>query len=212
MEGFAHFKRIMNALVWEQQPDSTRNYLCTTPNCYATCGMRHSVGRVLSLFPRQLASCSECGHLHLSHYHLYSKWVQVKRARVSVDDNMKKQWEAARDEKEKTEALVEACKGALNSLSLVMDEVMDEVAKLAAEYSRLSLSGSFSAHLEKAILLMELRCGTMARKGVGVEQLAKMQRSLVHLKGRLDLLKESETKASVRRNIFLTHPLSASRV
>jgi len=199
MEAFAHFERIMDALVWEQQPDSTRNYLCTTPNCYTTCGMRHSVGQVLSLFPRQLASCSECGHLHLSHYHLYAKWVQVKRAWVSVDDNMKKQWVAARDEMERTKALVEACKGALDSLSRVTDKDMDEVAKLAAEYSRLSLSGSFSAHLEKAILLIEQRCETMAGKGVGVEQLAKMQRSLVHLKGRLDHLKEIETKAPVRQ-------------
>ena len=199
MEGFAYFERIINALVWEQHPDSTRNYLCTTPSCYATCGIRHSVGQVLSLFPKQLASCSECGHLHLSHYHLYSKWVQVKRVWVSVDDNMKKQWVAARNDKEKTAALVEVCKGALNSLSRVMDKDMDELAKLAAEYSRLSLSGSFSAHLEKAILLIEQRCEVMAEKNVGVEQLAKMQRSLVHLKERLDHLKGIETKVSVRQ-------------
>jgi len=199
MEGFAHFERITGAQVWEQQPDSTRNYLCTTPNCYATCGMRHSVGQVLSLLPRQLASCSECGHLHLSHYHLYSKWVQVKRAWVSVDDSMKKKWVAARNDKEKTAALVDACKGALNNLGRVMDKDMDEVAKLAAEYSRLCLSGSFSAHLEKAIFLIEQRREAMAGKSVGVEQLAKIQRSLVHLKGRLDHLKEIETKVSVRQ-------------
>jgi hypothetical protein len=72
---------------------------------------------------------------------------------VSVDDNMKKQWEAAKDEKEKTEALVATSKSALDDLSYAMDEAMDELARLAEEYACLSLSGCFSAPLEKAIRL-----------------------------------------------------------
>ena len=151
--------------------------------------MEHSIGRVVSLFPRQLASCPECQHPHLFHFHLRSKWVQVERTQVSVDDDIKKKWEAAKDEKERTEALVATCNGALEDLGRIMDDAMDELALLAAEYARLSLSGSFSAHLEKAILLMEQRCKTMEEKGVGVEQLAKMQRSVQQMKGRLNLLR-----------------------
>ena len=189
MDGFSNFEKIMNTLVWEQQPHSTRNYLCSTPNCYSTCGMEHSIGRVISLFPRQLASCSECKHPHLFHYHLYSEWVQVQKTQVSVDDNIKTKWEAAKDEKEKAEALVSTCRGALEDLSRSMDEAMEESVRLAAEYAHLSLSGSFSAHLEKAILLMEQRCKTMDEKGVGVEQLAKMRCSVKEMKERLDLIR-----------------------
>lgn len=190
MDALSNFEKIMNTLVWEQQPRSTRNYLCSTPNCYSTCGVEHSIGRVLSLFPRQLGSCSECKHPHLFHYHLYSEWVQVvQKTQVSVDDNIKTKWEAAKDEKEKAEALVASCKGALEDLSRSMDEAMDELVRLAAEYAHLSLSGSFTAHLEKAILLMEQRCKTMEEKGLGVEQLAKMRGSVKQMKERRDLIR-----------------------
>ena len=111
---------------------------------------------------------------------------------MSVDDNMKRLWEAAKDEKEKTEALVAKCKGALDDLSHVMDKAMDELVQLATEYSRLSLSGSFSAYLEKATLLMEQRCRTMEENGASVEQLAKVQHSLEFMNGTLDLLREAK--------------------
>src|SRR6266404_8308615 len=106
MHTFADFEKIINALVWRQQPASTLNYLCTAPNCYSTCGVDHSVGGVLFLFPRQFSLCSRCKHPHLSHFHLRSTWVQVEEPQTSIDDDIKRRWETAKDEKEKTAALV----------------------------------------------------------------------------------------------------------
>ena len=105
MDGFSNFKRIVNALVWKQQPAPTLNYLCIAPDCHSNCGVKHSV---ILLFPRQSSSCSKCNHPHLSHTHLHSTWEQVYEDQVSVDDDMKKQWETAKDEKKRIEALLRA--------------------------------------------------------------------------------------------------------
>ena len=150
----------------------------------------------------QLASCFECDHPHWSHFHLYSTWVQVQETKVSVDDKMKKQWDAAKDEKEKTEALVATSTAALGDFSDAMDEAMDELARLAEEYAGLSLSGCFSAPLEKAIRLLEQRCRAMEEKGVSPEQLERMRASLEQMKGRLDLLRKAKEKEGPTKEVW----------
>ena len=199
MRDFSKFEGILNALVWRQQPAQTLNYLCIASNCHSTCGVDHSVAGVFLLFPRQFSSCSTCNHPHLSHFHLYSTWEQTYGAQLSVDDNTRRQWEAAKDEKERTEALLATSRGALGDLSHIIDEAMDELARSAEEYASLSLSGSFSAPLEKAVWLLEQRCQGMEEKGVGLEQLTKVRSSLEHMKGRLDLLRKAREKNVLRK-------------
>ena len=190
MDAFSNFEKVINAPGWKQRPTSARNYLCTEPDCYSNCGVQHSVGHVLLLFPMQLASCFECDHPHWSHSHLYSKWVQVQETKVSIDDNMKRQWEAAKDEKEKTEALVATSKRALDDLGHAMDRT-NELARLLGEYADLSLAGCFSGPLEKTIRLLQLRCRAMEGKGASPEQLGRMQGSLEQMKGMLAEVKEA---------------------
>ena len=106
VDGPSNFKRIINALVWKKQPAPTRNYLCITPNCHSTCGVKHSIIDVFLLFPRQFSLCSKCDHPHLSHSHSHSTWERVYEEQVLVDDNMKKPWVAAKDERERIEAFL----------------------------------------------------------------------------------------------------------
>lgn len=118
---------------------------------------------------------------------------------MSVDDNMKRQWDAAKDKKEMTEALVATSESVLSDLSHAMDEAMDELARSAEHYACLSLSGCFSAPLEKAIRLLEQRCNGLEEKGVGPEQLERMHRSLDQMKGRLDILRKAKEKVVVTK-------------
>ncbi len=198
MDGLSKFERIINAPVWKQQPASTLNYLCITPDCHSTCGVKHSFAGVFLLWPRQFSSCSQCSHPHLSHFHLHSTWEQVHEAQLSVDDDMRKRWEEAKDEKERTEALLATSKSAVEDLSRIIDDAMDDLAGLAEEYANLSLSGSFSAPLEKEISLLEQRCRGMEEKGVGLELLIKVHASLENMKGRLDVLRHAREKVRER--------------
>ena len=108
MDRFSNFKRIVNAPVWKRQPAPTLNYLCIAPDCHSNCGVKHSVIDVFLRLLRQFSSCSKCNHRHLSHSHLHSTWEEVYEDRVSVDDNMRKQLEDAKEEKKRIEALLRA--------------------------------------------------------------------------------------------------------
>ena len=202
MEAFSKFKQIVNSPVWGKESTPTLNYLCGKPNCYTTCSVDDNIGSALLLWTVQPLDCDQCKHAHWSHFHSYSKWVKQQETQEMVDDDMKKKWEAARDEKEKNEALVAASESALDDLGFTIDKGMDELERLADEYAGLSLSGSFSGPLEKAIRLLEMHCKNMEEQGVSRDQLDKMRGSVEMMKKRLDLLKdakEKRTKGRVRR-------------
>ena len=104
-------------------------------------------------------------------------------------------WEVAKAEKEETELLISTYESVLKDLNDAMDRTLDDLARLTEGYAALSLSGPFSAHVEKAIRLLEHRYEDMERKGVSKEQLDKMQDSLDLTKGKLELVTKAEEKA-----------------
>ena len=76
-----------------------------------------------------------------------------------------------------------------------MDRTLDDLARLAEDYTARSLSGPFSAHVEQAIRLLEHRYEDMRRKGVSKEQLEKMQDDLDLMKRKLGRVRKAEEKA-----------------
>ena len=123
----------------------------------------------------------------------------MQEAQVAIDTNMKRKWEAAKSEQEKTDALAETSKRALDDLGRIINDAMDDLAQLADEYAHLSLSGSFSAPLEKAICLLEQQCKGLEEKGVGPEQLKKVRSSLDEMTRKLDLLRKAQEKVAVTK-------------
>ena len=69
---------------------------------------------------------------------------------------------------------------------------MDHLARLVEDHATLSLSGPFSAHIEKATVLLEQRYKDMEQKGINKEQLEKIQDSLDLMKRRLELVTKAE--------------------
>ena len=118
---------------------------------------------------------------------------------MTVDDDMKSKWEAAKDEKEKTAALVATSERTLDVLTHTIDEGMNELVRSADEYAALSLSGCFSGPLEKAIRLLEARCESMEEQGVSRDHLEKIRASLEDMKRRLDVLKTAKRKGMVTK-------------
>ena len=206
MNAFSKFKQIVNSPVWGKERAPTLNYLCGEPNCYSTCSMDDNIGSALLLLTFQAFDCDRCQHAHWSHFHSYSEWVEQQEPLETVDDDMKKKWEAAKGEKEKKEALVAASECALDDLGSTIDKGMDELERLAEEYAGLSLSGSFSGPLEKAIRLLELHCKNMEEQGVSRDQLDKMRGSVETMKTRLELLKDAKEKRTKGRARRLSAP------
>ena len=178
----------LNALIWKQRRIPYSNYLCNAPKCHSNCHFFRlftPISRLLRL------RCAKCNHSHHSHHRTRHVWAQENDTQVSVDED----WEVAMAEKEETELLLATCESALKDLNDAMDRTLDDLARLTEGYAALSLSGPFSAHVEKAIRLLEHRYEDMERKGVSKEQLVKMQDSLDLTKRKLELVTKAEEKA-----------------
>ena len=199
MNAVSNYEKIINSPVWKRERTPTFNYICRKPNCYSNC----PTGRFIVIDWQHLkvrrGRCDQCSHSHLFHLPSHSKWVEKQESWVTVDDDMKLKWEAAKDENEKTAALVATSERTLGDLSHTIDEGMDELVRSADEYAGLSLSGCFSGPLEKAIRLLEAHCECMEEQGVSRDQLGKMRASLEDMKRRLDLLKTAKKKGMVTK-------------
>ena len=170
------------------------NYLCGKPNCHGNCSTGGNIVFAVLRFTGQPLQCSQCHHSHWHHFHSHSKWVQKQETLETVDDDMKKQWDAAVGEQEKNEALIAASKRTLDRLNSDIDKGLDELERSAKTYASLSISGCFSGPLEKAIQLLELHCESMKEKDVSREQMDKMRASLEMMKKRLEVLQKAKAK------------------
>ena len=115
-------------------------------------------------------------------------WDKIIDKQVSVDQGMKKMWEAARDGKEKSAAFLAASGKVLCDLNDVISRATNELEQLVDQYSELSLSGSFSAQVGSAVRLLEQNYAGLEKKGVDQDQRQKVKRSLDHMKKKLALL------------------------
>ena len=131
---------------------------------------------------------------------------------MTVDDDMKKKYDAAKDETERTEALVAASESELSRLSVTIEDGLAELLRLAEEYAGLSLSGCFSGPLEKAIRLMEEHCKSMEEQGVGRDQLETMRGGLKDMKKRLDVLRKAQEKGMATGAVQVQGGATAMRV
>jgi len=141
-------------------------------------------------------TCNQCHHSLWDHHHYRVKWEKVNDQQVSVDQTMESKWKAAKNAKDKTEILIAAGRKPLDQLNSVIDRATNELLRLADDYSRLSLSRSFSAQMEKAVRLLEQSYKGMEEKGVGGEQLEKVRESLDVMRKKMEVLKEAKVKST----------------
>ena len=195
MKALSDFEKKISLPLWRQTHTDTRNYLCYEPDCHTTCRKDDGIIASLLLLPFQRERCLRCRHPHSSHFHLRAEWVEKQEALVAVDEEMKTKWEAAKNETERTEALVARSERELGRLRVTMDKGLAELTQLTEGYAGLSLSGSFSRTQEKAVRLLEDHYKKMEQQGVSRDQLDKVQTSLENMKKRLDILNNAKARA-----------------
>ena len=181
-------KKPLNTPAWKQQRITYSNYLCNAPECHSNC---HSFRLFTPILRLLRLRCAKCNHSHRSHSRTRHVWAQENDMQGSVDEG----WEANKAAKEETELLIATCESGLKDINDAMDRSLDDLARLTEDFATLSLSGPFSAHVEKAIRLLEHRYMEMERKGLRQEELDKMGDRLDLTRRKLELVKMAEEKA-----------------
>jgi len=187
----ANFERTVNKVIWRQQPTHTNNMLCGETTCYSNCYIDHKTNVPLSLRGLFGRSCPQCKHSLWNHHRCRAIWKQLADAQVSIDQNMKKNYEKAKNGKEKTAALVQASEQVLHDLNQVISRATSKMEQLVEQYANLALSGSFSAQVGSAVRLLEQNYASLEKKEVDSEQLQKVKRSLDHMKRKRELLNKA---------------------
>ena len=190
MNDFSHFESTITKAVWKQQCTYSNNLICGEIDCYSTCHIDYKFS--ISLVVKGLFGllCSKCKHNLRNHHRCRAIWEGIIDKQVLVDENMKKKWEAAKDGKEKTEALIAGHEKVLNELNQVTERATNELAQLVEDHAQLALSGNFSAPVASAIRLLEENYVVLERKGIAGNRLRKEKESLDLLKRKLELLND----------------------
>jgi len=108
-------------------------------DCYSNCDIDHKSNIPLDLDGSRGGLCDRCNHSLWNHHHYRAKWWQVSNIQVSVDQGMK-EWEAARDGKERTAILAAVREKVLHNRDQIINSATNELVQLVERYERLSLS------------------------------------------------------------------------
>ncbi|KAJ7114280.1 hypothetical protein C8R44DRAFT_740427 [Mycena epipterygia] len=100
----------------------------------------------------------------------------------------------------KDEAAREAMRQALADADRVVEINMVILADLAEEYGKMSLSGSFSAHLERGIDLLEMHLASSRESNTDSGQQKRLEENAAELKHKLDVLKEANSRKQKAKN------------
>ena len=101
---------------------------------------------------------------------------------------MKKQWEEAKDGKKTTAAIIAASEKVVSDLNQAINSAINNLAQLVGRHARLSLTGSFAAQVGGTVRLLEQNYLALEGKGVGSDQLQRVNESLDRMKRKLELL------------------------
>ncbi|KAF8320491.1 hypothetical protein DL93DRAFT_2052832, partial [Clavulina sp. PMI_390] len=218
MDAYAKYEQTVETLVWKQQESPFHNTLCSEMGCYSNCHKECKLP--FSLNPNRMKRCKSmkgdtclhCNHSIMRHSHYRVLWEQVPDAQVTVDKEMMKKWQNAKEGKERDDAILEGMQSTLDKLTQSIEQHVKELADLARDYAKLSLSGSFSAQVAKAINLLEMRLETMRNSGIEKEQLDKVNASLEEMKKKLELLKVADKKSPKNLEIVKAGRAAVNRV
>jgi hypothetical protein len=141
------------------------------------------------------SKCRICDHGYKDHRHFNTVWKVKSQTEIIIEPKMQKKFFDAQSDKEQKENLKKMLDAAYRVLEKSIHDNISELAELADRYAKLSLSGSFSSQVEKAIKLLEQQSKSMQEKGADNEMLRKIDESMDILKKKLDLLRKAQQQS-----------------
>ena len=195
MNVIINLENTITMAVWRLQRSSINNMICGQTNCYSNCEIDYKSNIPLDLKGRFEGLCNKCNHSLWDHHRCRSTWVQAIDMQVLIDQNVKRQWAAAKDAKGKMAVLNALRERVLHDFDQIINSATSDLARHVERYDRLALSGNFSAQVDSVARLLEQNYTTLETKGVGPDQLQKVKESVEHMKRKLELLNNAKENA-----------------
>ncbi|KIJ95204.1 hypothetical protein K443DRAFT_109193, partial [Laccaria amethystina LaAM-08-1] len=190
----ANFKSVINKKTWILQDQAYHSTLCVSPQCYSNCHVKCHLEFTLDAmklrrcwaFPSQ-DICQVCNHPIQSHQHYNSLWYEKHETENYVDARRKQRYDEAAKMFKSTQVSIKDVRNFINIIGKEMADATEEIGRLAAGYSNLSLSGSFSGQVRKSIKVLETHLEAIRNK-TDDESVKRLEASLEQLRGKLRVL------------------------
>ncbi|KIK01744.1 hypothetical protein K443DRAFT_678156 [Laccaria amethystina LaAM-08-1] len=209
VEGSKNFKNEITKKRWVYKDQSYHSTICSEPQCYSNCHVPCSL--TFSIDPKGLRGCaafwdsknhfdycrrSGCGHHMNKHRHYNSTWFHLEEKDMITDEKTKKRHEEATELLKNKEISIADVQKVIENTGKEMAEATEEIGRLAAKYSELSLSGSFSGQVKKSVRLLETHLEGIRNKSEP-DSIKQIEASLDQLKNKLRVL---EVAAEAAKN------------
>ncbi|KZT33515.1 hypothetical protein SISSUDRAFT_992946 [Sistotremastrum suecicum HHB10207 ss-3] len=197
LNALRNYESVVAQSIMVTQKTSDYNTLCVHPQCHSNC--HESCNLNFHLNPKALlkctvfddgkkTTCNKCGHSYRDHRHFYYIWEEHKEEVKAVDEEAKAKFK---------EALLDRCGGEwmrtwhskqIKRLDSELADATNEIRTQAQAYASLSLSGSFSAQLYKAIKVLEMNLENIKGKETDPDTIQGIEDSIAQLKEKLRIL------------------------
>ncbi|EDR10204.1 uncharacterized protein LACBIDRAFT_325891 [Laccaria bicolor S238N-H82] len=193
VNGTANFKSVINKKTWVFEDKPRHSTLCGHPQCYSNCHINCSVG--FTLDPAKLggceafsrSTCRKCHHSITEHHHYNSVWYEKSETHDYIDADAKRRHDEANKMLQTATVSIADVRKVIESTGKEMAEATEQIGRLAAKYSELSLSGSFSGQVKKSVKLLETHLEGI-RNTSDQMSIDQMEASLAQLKEKLRVL------------------------
>lgn len=174
MDMYANFQKTITRQVWKQVNTSKKNTICSEPDCYSNCHLSCKMPFSFERYRMKLCSvfgygtstlCKVCSHHFQSHNHLRAGWSLESEDGTDIDPDARMRFESAHSEQERKEVLRAEASREIEAMKVTMIEGMNLLRELIGSYAGLSLSGNFSAQIEKAVSLFSMTRKTLLMNG-----------------------------------------------
>jgi hypothetical protein len=190
----ANFKSVISKKTWILQDQAYHSTLCVYPQCYSNCHVKCHLEFTLDpmklsrcwAFPSR-GACQVCNHPIQSHQHYNSLWYEKHETENYVDARRKQRHDEAAKMFKSTQVSIKDVRSFINIIGKEMADATEEIGRLAAEYSKLSLSGSFSGQVKKSVKVLETHLEAIRNK-TDDESVKRMEASLEQLREKLRVL------------------------
>ena len=165
---------VIHKKTWILQDQPYHNTICVYPGCYANCHIQCHIEFTLDpmklihcivcmAFPSQ-GACQICNHSVHDHQHYNALWSEKHETEEYLDTQRRQRHDEATMMFESTQISVEDIQSFIAIIGKEMADATEEIGRLAAEYSELSLSRSFSGQVKKFVKVLEMHLEAIRHK------------------------------------------------
>ncbi|CCM02307.1 uncharacterized protein FIBRA_04397 [Fibroporia radiculosa] len=201
---YANHKTTKVTKVYEFVNTPHRNTLCSAPMCYHNCHENCDCSTGFSLDPTSTRQCSafrwesqycvKCGHSYMEHRLYNVKWVSREDEQVTVDEDAKKKYEAATEEKEKQEREIMQLNKCITDSNAALANAIANVGQLIKQYANLDLdrSANFVGQMKQSVALLELVLEIMRYNRADTDTVTYAERMLRLLREQIGLIEKAK--------------------